>query len=219
MSNTTTIRLGLALLLPLGQFSSDAFGQFGGRAGPPSPPHIGGQAPPPVIMSAPVARQSALPLTMPPISPILNRRLPFASTFGGFGYYPYYDYYSEYPQSNVSVNHNYNYFYPERYFPPRTLGSLPNLPNSHPNTARLTLTVPTGAEIFIDGKTVEMSETQRTFESSELKAGESHTFDVRVAWTEKGKQVEEKRTLAVKAGEHQSLHYIALSTSVSGGER
>jgi uncharacterized protein (TIGR03000 family) len=196
-------RLPIVSLLAL--IPDIALAQFGGRAGPPpGPPQTHGMLPRPPIMSAPVARQSALPLIAPPVSPILNRRLPIWGGFGGYSYYPYYPTYG-YSQPNVIVNNN--YIFPEPYIPSRTLMELPPLPNSHPNTARLTLAIPRGADVFVDGKKFEVAEAERTFESPDLKPGESFTFDVRVSWTENGKTVEEKRTLHVKAGEHQSLQY------------
>lgn len=196
-------RLPIVSLLAL--IPAIASAQFGGRAGPKGPPPNRGVSPPPVIMSAPVARQSALPLVAPPVSPILNRRLPIWGGFGGFSYYPYYYPAYGYSQPNVIVNNN--YLFPEPYIPPRNLVVLPPLPNSHPNTARLTLAVPRGAEVFVNGKKVDVAEAERTFESPDLKPGESVAFDVRVSWNENGKIVEEKRALTVKAGEHQSLQY------------
>lgn len=185
-------------------FTAQAEAQFGGRAGPPPPPvPFRGMSPPPVIMPATVTRQSALPLIAPPISPIMNRHQPIWGTFGGFAYYPTYGY----SQPNIIIN--YNYTYPEPYVPPRNFAVPPPAPNAYPNLARLTLSVPAGAEVYLAGKKIEMG-TQRTFESPELKPGESYTFDVRVTWKENGKDVEEKRSLSIQAGELQSLQYIAL---------
>jgi uncharacterized protein (TIGR03000 family) len=191
--------LALAVIFP-----ALAAAQFHGRAGPPpGPPPIRGMGPPPVIMPAPVARQSALPLAAPPVSPILNRPFPGWNSFGGFSYYPYYGY----SQPNIIVQQNYTFQAP--YFPPRPFADYPPLPSTHPNSARLTLAVPLGADVFIGGKKMEMAGTERTFESPDLGPGESFTFDVRVVWKESGKDVEQKRTLTAKAGEHPSLQYIA----------
>ncbi len=192
-----------ALLLAI---PAETSAQFGGRPGPLGPPHPPFQRmAPPTFLPAPVARQSALPLIAPPVSPILNRPFPIWGTFGGFSYFPY-DYY--YSQPNIIIN--YNYPFPELYLPPRSFAVPPPAPNAHPNSALLTLTVPAGAEVFIGGKKTDMSGTTRTFESPDLNAGETYTFDVRVTWKENGKEVAEKRTLDMKAGEHQSLQYVAL---------
>lgn len=194
--------------------TSTASAQFsrGPHLGPPNPGgfHITPSLPGPGYLPTTVVRQSTLPLTNPPISPILGRNL-FPGNYpnglyGGFySYYPAYGYEYGYNQPNITIN--YNNVLPEPYVPPRNFAVPPPAPSEHPDTARLTLQVPSGAEVFLQGKKVDL--TTNTFESPDLAPGESYTFDVRVTWMEKGKQVEQKRTLVMKAGERQSLQYIA----------
>ena len=76
-------------------------------------------------------------------------------------------------------------------------------------TAKLTLRVPDGARVYLQGKMVAAPEVRTVFESPYLKPGESYSFDVRVVWQEKGKDVEEKRTVTAEAGEHKNLTYFA----------
>jgi uncharacterized protein (TIGR03000 family) len=70
--------------------------------------------------------------------------------------------------------------------------------------------VPVGAEVWLQGKKYDVGPSH-IFESPDLNPGETFTFDVRVTWQEKGKKVEEKRVLTMKAGDCQSLQYISLT--------
>lgn len=209
--------------------SVDSFAQHGGHPG-----HGGfgftpfrGMSRPPVIMPATVARQSALPLFAPPVSPYLARGY-YRNGIGGYGryggyggygfggyYFPFYGgfypgYGYGYGYNNPNMIFNYNLAVPAGYVPSPNLAVPPPAPNDHPTTARLTLTVPTGAEVYLQDKKIEMPVTTRTFESPELKSGEDYQFNLRVIWHEGTKLVEEKKLLAMHAGEHQSLQYLAL---------
>lgn len=212
--NAAPVRLFGALVLCLVLFSEPATAQLRGRHGPPPPPIVA----PPIIMPATYARQSALPLVAPPVSPILNRNVGLGrSGFGGFGgFYSPWGGNWNYPQSNFIFN--YGLPFPWPYFPPQSLTVPPPAPNTHPNSAMLTLSVPSGAEVSIGGKKVEISGT-RTFESPDLNSGETYTFDVRVVWKENGKEVVEKRALTMHAGDHQSLQYLAVPSSTLRLER
>lgn len=203
----------MVLLLSLVVFSASAYAQIGGRAGPPGIAPVGISAPqliaPPSFLPATVARQSAIPFVPRPSAPILgNNAYPRFSTCGGFGYYPGYGS----APSNININYNYNYTYtfPEPYVPPRYFDVPPDAPIVHPDTARLTLAVPKGAEVFIGGKRVEIPGANRTFESPDLKPDETFVFEVRVSWKVNDKEVVEKRSLSIKPGERQSLQFIAL---------
>ena len=117
--------------------------------------------------------------------------------YGG-GYFPYY--------SPVYPYYDYDYYGPAAYVPPRNIAALPPIPNDHPGTARLLLKVPAGAEVWVQGRQYDVG-PNHLFESPELKPDETFTFDVRVIWQEKGKKIEEKRTLKMKAGDYQNLQY------------
>jgi len=233
--NTTTTRLTLASASVLMLFGpSIGYAQFSrGMHGPQlAPPGFNGpfqNTPsfPVPYLSTTVQRQNTLPMTNPPVSPFLGRTLfPMNGFYGGGlygggfygGFYPNYGYGYDYGYGNnnyspQNITVNYNNVLPEPYVAPRNFAVPEPLPNDHPNTARLTLRVPNGAEVYLQGKKVDL--TTNTFESPDLAPGETYAFDVRVSWNENGKPVEEKRTLVMRAGERQSLQYLATpSTAV-----
>jgi uncharacterized protein (TIGR03000 family) len=138
-----------------------------------------------------------------------NRGLPFYG-YGGFfdgDFSPYwYDGSNGYSSNNTYINNNFLLAAP--YYPPSNFAVPAALPNDHPLTARLTLQIPVGAELTINGKKIDAG-TNGTYESPELRPDETFTFDVRVQWLENGKSVEEKRSLTMNAGDHQNLQYLA----------
>lgn len=174
---------------------------------------IRGSSPPPTFIPTTAARQSATPYNPPPVSPILNRP---NYNLGGYygGYFPYYvPFYGSYDQgsgyNSINYNYTYNYNFPEGYVPPRNFATPNGVVNDYPTIARLSLQVPLGAEVTVNGRKFDIG-TSRTFESPDLKPNESYTFDVKVTWMENGKPVVEKRSLSVKAGDIQGLQYMAL---------
>jgi uncharacterized protein (TIGR03000 family) len=145
--------------------------------------------------------------------------------WGGYGWdYPYtspYDYgYLPYDYGYTPVPGGYTANLSSMpSFYQRGLTQLPPLANNHPTTAQLELRVPNGAEVFVQGKKVDLRGTSQTFESPELKPDETFTFDIRVVWTDNGKSVEEKRTLVMKPGDRQSLQFIAIASAPIRVER
>jgi uncharacterized protein (TIGR03000 family) len=145
--------------------------------------------------------------------------------YGGYGYGGYlsggfapggYDGAGGYSSNNINI---YNVLPPQPYVPfPGNLAVPAPQPNDHPATARLTLQVPTGAEVTVNGKKVDAG-SKRIFESPDLQTGESFTFDVRVTWLEDGKAVKEARSLTMHPGDHQSLQYLAAPTAPIKVER
>jgi len=172
--------------------------------------------PPPTMIPTEGARQSATPYNPPPISLILARP---RYNLGGYigGYFPYYTpNYGDFGGNGYNtINYNtFNINVPETYSPPRNFAPPADIANDYPSIARLMLQVPANAVVTVNDKNIDVGGS-RTIESPELKANENFTFDVKVTWTENGKPVEEKRSLTVKAGEIQSLQYLALPTSAA----
>jgi uncharacterized protein (TIGR03000 family) len=223
MHRTLMLSLGLPLLLAPSAFAQHHGGGFHPGVGVHFHPAPGGGIGtirgyiPPVPTNATVMRQSSLPLVRPPVSPILGRYRTFGGFGGGYGWGGYGGYgYGGYGGSPIQINNTSYYLDPiEPALPSRSLVEVPPAPNDHPTTARLTLTVPQGAEVFLQGKKAALGGTSHTFESPELKPGETYTFDVRVTWTENGKPVEEKRTLTMHAGDLQSLQYLAAAPATT----
>jgi len=170
--------------------------------------------PPPTMIPTEGARQSALPYNAPPVSPILARP---NLRVGGYigGYFPYY--FNDYGYGNGYNTINYNTFninVPQNYVPPRNFATPEATANEFPNVARLTLQVPVNAEVTVNGKKLDIAGS-RTIESPELKGNDTYTFDVKVTWMQVTKQIEEKRTLTMKAGDLQSLQYLAMPQSMA----
>jgi uncharacterized protein (TIGR03000 family) len=63
------------------------------------------------------------------------------------------------------------------------------------NTAYIRLVVPGNARVWIGGAATRKTGSVRDFESPELTPGQGYTYDVKVQWTEGGKEV--TRTLRV----------------------
>ena len=238
--NRTLLSSALILLA-----SSPAFAQRPGGGVHTFHPHQGiiatGMSRAPVIIPATVARQSALPLIAPPVSPILGRGLGYRNAFGGYGGYGGYGggyggygyggyyggfgsfgggypYYSSSTQVDNNNNYNLDYSYQGPIGSPNSLLPLPPLANDHPYTARLSLRVPLGAEVWLQGKKIEMG-SSRTFESPELNPGQTFAFDLRINWMENGKAVEEKRTLSMQPGDLQSLQFLGSPTTIQRIDR
>ncbi len=181
----------------------------GGRGSFSTPGPARGISPPAFVPPTDV-RQSAFPLNSRSRSRIFNRGLPSYGYgyFGGFVPYWYDESYGYSSNGVIDYNiTNYN-FLPPPYDPPRNFAVPDALPNDHPSTARLTLQIPAVADLTINGKKIDAG-TNFRFESPELRPEESFTFDVRVAWRENGKIIEEKRTLTMRPGDHQNLMYLA----------
>jgi len=233
------VAVGCLVAIPVDARPPGGGGHPGGGGGHPGggfstfPGGAGGGAQfrgfsPIVPTNAVVGRQSALPLIAPRVSPILGRGLGYGGIgwgggfgWGGYGYGwgdPYYGgYYT--PSAPIQIN---SYTVNIGALPTYGGGGLTPLPallNEHPTIARLELRIPGGAEVWVQGKKVEFGGTAHTFESPELKPDESFTFNVRVAWKENGKEVEEKRTVTMKPGDFQSLQFIALPPATTRVEK
>jgi uncharacterized protein (TIGR03000 family) len=74
----------------------------------------------------------------------------------------------------------------------------PTLPAD--NRARIWLTVPADAQVWIGGDPTKQTGEYRHFVSPPLASGRSYTYDVRVRWMKDGKPVEEERRVSVRAG-------------------
>lgn len=167
---------------------------------------------PPAYLPATNLRPGSYP---PAGSRFFSRGIP-ARGYGGFYYggtAPYW-YDNSYGYGPGGFNDYYvnNNFLPLPLYPPQNFADPAPLPNDHPLTARLTLRIPVGAELTINGKKIDAG-PNRAFESPELRPDELFVFDVQVAWIENGKRVEEKRELTMHAGDHQSLQYLATAAA------
>ena len=71
--------------------------------------------------------------------------------------------------------------------------------------AELTVQFPASAEVTLNGAAAKGEGATRTLTSPPLKAGESHTFDVKAKWTADGKRYEWERTVTLGSGERSKV--------------
>jgi uncharacterized protein (TIGR03000 family) len=74
--------------------------------------------------------------------------------------------------------------------------------------ARLALTVPSRAHVWLSGKEVDPNVSPLILESPPLQPGQSYTFDLKVTWPSGGKTEERTRTVKVDAGDQKTLAYF-----------
>jgi uncharacterized protein (TIGR03000 family) len=79
-------------------------------------------------------------------------------------------------------------------------------PTTDPSTAVITLNVPDGAYVYVQGQQTRQSGTQREFVSPPLAPGKNYTYDVKVQWTENDKPAEQTFKVAVRAGDRKSVN-------------
>lgn len=90
--------------------------------------------------------------------------------------------------------------------PSQTTVVLPSQPEEL--RARLALTVPMRARVWMGDKEVDANSTPLVLESPTLRDGQSYTFDVKVTWPVGERTEERARRVTVGAGEQTSLTYL-----------
>jgi uncharacterized protein (TIGR03000 family) len=76
-----------------------------------------------------------------------------------------------------------------------------------PTAAFVTLKVPLGAEVWIDGQKSYKTGWERAFHSQGLRPGVTYHYDVRVRWRQAGKSVEQLRRVDVQAGDRLTVDF------------
>jgi uncharacterized protein (TIGR03000 family) len=159
------------------------------------PPQPAGVIPP---VQLPVANPaSARP--SPPMRPFRPALYPNYGPFGFGGYFPYYDWPTDYDRPPTVVN---NYIPVPAVTPAPTPAPPPEL------RARLTLDVPANAQVWLAGQGVDAAALPVILESPVLRAGQTYTFDVKVAWREGDKLEERTRSVTVEAGRGATVTYF-----------
>jgi hypothetical protein len=82
--------------------------------------------------------------------------------------------------------------------------------------ARLTLDVPSGAQVWLAGKPVDTAAMPIVLESPTLEPGQRYSFDLRVTWPEPTGVQERKRVVTVGAGQSTSLTYTSAGGAPAG---
>jgi uncharacterized protein (TIGR03000 family) len=125
--------------------------------------------------------------------------------YGNYGYgygYPY-DYGSAYPDYGAPYAPNY---VPPDVIPPQASTSAypPAVfaPAPAPSgSARLTVQLPAGAKLWIDGQSTQQTGALRMIETPPtLEPGRSYSYKLRAEWAEKGQPVERERDVSFQAG-------------------
>jgi uncharacterized protein (TIGR03000 family) len=76
-----------------------------------------------------------------------------------------------------------------------------------PAPAEIDLQAPADAQVWFDGEKTTQTGALRQFVSPPLTPGRPHTYEVRAAWKEGGREVTESRRLSVRAGERSSVSF------------
>jgi uncharacterized protein (TIGR03000 family) len=132
--------------------------------------------------------------------------LPAAAFFPTvFDAYPYRGWPASYPLASYPFapgSINPMSFSPLSYDP--TANSQPMLENSS-----ISLRVPSSAEVLIQGKKMKETGTDRQFTLPPLDPQKTYDYDVRVTWSDNGRQISDTHHLKVRAGDQKSISYVA----------
>src|SRR5579884_166675 len=127
--------------------------------------------------------------------------------FDGFGWpgywgwdYPGYGYgYGGYPYGGYYGDYGYPMMYPPYYgygHPPADyMAAYPPIPVAESTAVLLNVTVPAGAELWVDGHKTSQTGAVRQFTSPPLAAGKDYTYELRAKWKDGGRTVEQSRTV------------------------
>jgi len=168
----------------------------------------GGVPRPAGVISPPLL---GIPGSLTPPSPTTPPRpLPFAGRFrnnnqfvGGWGYSPYWPvWYDTDPAPQLTPEAPAPVYTP----PPQTTTIVLPTPPAEIK-ARLSLTVPLRARVWMGDKEVDANAAPVILESPVLREDQSYTFHVKVTWPDGTKTEERTRSVTVGAGDEKSLTY------------
>jgi uncharacterized protein (TIGR03000 family) len=159
-----------------------------------------------------------------------NRR--FYPSYGWYGSYP--SYYSAYPYAWSAPVYDPGYYSDygsltpsyfdgdavdippaapyQAYYPPMT-GSADTTPVLPDNTARVTVSVPPGADVWIDGSRTTSTGSVREFQTPPLTPGGQYTYEVRARWYENGQEVTQTQQVPITAGAHVQVTFPVVPTN------
>jgi uncharacterized protein (TIGR03000 family) len=124
------------------------------------------------------------------------------------GYYParYYDYFPEYYGSAyVAGAPRADY---QSYYSPQASAQDQFVPD--PNAVMIGVRIPPNAELWFDGDKTSQTGVFREFVSPPLETGKTYNYELKARWTrEDGSPVEQKRTVAVHAGQRVGVDFLS----------
>jgi uncharacterized protein (TIGR03000 family) len=127
---------------------------------------------------------------------------PFSSGYYGGGYFAGYPYAAPaIPSYGATAPAAYSYgasapSAPADYYS----GAYPTAAQARDSKAHIRLIVPAGARVWFGNAATQQTGTVRDFDSPELTPGKDYSYEVKVRWTENGKEVTRTREVAVSAG-------------------
>jgi uncharacterized protein (TIGR03000 family) len=150
----------------------------------------------------------------------------------GYGFYPYgYGYYS-YSYGYYPDSYGYDPYYSSSsddssWFPgsynayspglttagltsvsPLSGGSQGLAPSGQPDTtAHVTVKVPAGADVWVDGSNTYSAGPVREFQSPPLTPGTQYSYQIRARWREDGREVTQTQQVLVSSGAHASAEF------------
>lgn len=148
---------------------------------------------------------------------------------GGYGYgYPYYGYGYSYPYYGGGFRRfrrgyygGYGGYYPYSggYYYPLSYTTSSTYPvSTAPATdsrARVTVQVPSGANVSFDGVAMQQQGSVREFVSPPLEPGYNYHYNIQATWKENGQTVSHSRSVTVQANEHVQVDFTHSENTVS----
>ncbi len=133
------------------------------------------------------------------------------SYYGGYFYREYYSFgrgtglatFPDCPPGPQWLYDNRNWIGTTRVHPWKTAFPLPGGPTTLPRSsecAYLSITVPEGAAVLLDGAPTEQTGPKRVYVTPALKPNERYSYEVKVRWVQDGKPVEQTQTVQLQAG-------------------
>jgi uncharacterized protein (TIGR03000 family) len=154
--------------------------------------------------------------------------------YGGYGYrygyYPGYSYYPRYSSGFYYPSYSYSYYsptytYPSYYYdasptyvPPAPSTTVYQSPLPAPQegtTAQIAVHVPApDAIVWIAGKRMTQSGTDRTFATPTLTAGRTYSYEIRAQWTTaSGQLANQTRTVSFQPGQTVTVDFTTAAAS------
>jgi len=74
--------------------------------------------------------------------------------------------------------------------------------------------VPADATVWLEGKETSQKGTDRLFVSPALAPGQDYIYDVHARWTENGREVDQTRSVRVRAGSKVKVDFLEATREV-----
>jgi uncharacterized protein (TIGR03000 family) len=148
--------------------------------------------------------------------------------YGGYGFYPSYGGYGAYPSSYYGSSYSYDPYsralpevtdesgYDGPYgavTPSYSYGSSSYYAPATDTSARVTVKVPAGAQVWFGGTPTTSAGPVREYQSPPLTSGRQYTYEVQARWNEDGREVTQTQQVEVTAGAHADVSFPAPSNA------